>query len=126
MCVKAATSSSSKREQEQQEEAGRTFSARPVGEKEKKMTKTNPLGVLAAVAGAALVAVGLLVLMLVVEVSPAEATLPGKNGKIAYLGFDGNDPEIYTIYSPAEGVGSRSHATTPKATRLPTRPIARR
>jgi Tol biopolymer transport system component len=36
--------------------------------------------------------------MLVVEVSPAEATLPGKNGKIAYLGFDGNDPEIYTIY----------------------------
>jgi hypothetical protein len=33
---------------------------------EKKMVKTNPSGVLAAAAGAALVGVGLLVLMLVV------------------------------------------------------------
>jgi len=45
------------------------------------MTKTNHLGALAAVAGA-LVAVGLLVLMLVmVEARPAGATFPGKNGK---------------------------------------------
>jgi Tol biopolymer transport system component len=47
-----------------------------------------------AVAGA-LVAVGLLVLM--VEARPAEATFPGKNGKIAYVDWDGHDLEIYTI-----------------------------
>src|SRR5829696_5626770 len=29
----------------------------------------------------------------------AEATFPGKNGRIAYLGYDGNDYEIYTINS---------------------------
>jgi hypothetical protein len=49
---------------------------------EKRMARTNHLGTLAAVAvGAALTAVGLVVLM-VVEVCPAEATFPGKNGKI--------------------------------------------
>jgi len=44
------------------------------------------------------VAVGLLVLMMVVvEVQPAEATFPGKNGKIAYVSSDGHVQEIYTI-----------------------------
>jgi hypothetical protein len=60
--------------------------------------KTNHVGTLAAAAGA-LVAAGLLVLMLlvVVEARPAEATFPGKNGKIAYSSWDGQDYEIYTI-----------------------------
>jgi Tol biopolymer transport system component len=58
----------------------------------KKMVKTNPLGALAA---GALVAVGLLVVMLlVVEARPAEATFPGKNGRIAYSVLDSG---IYTI-----------------------------
>jgi Tol biopolymer transport system component len=33
---------------------------------------------------------------------PAEATFAGQNGNIAYMGFDGNDYEIYTT-SPAGG-----------------------
>ncbi len=65
------------------------------------MVKTNPLGALAAAVGA-LVAVGLLVLMLVVvQPRPAGATFPGPNGKIAYAADDGGsggiDSEIYTI-----------------------------
>jgi hypothetical protein len=61
------------------------------------MAKTKHFGPLAAAAGA-LVAVGLVVLiMLVVEVRPAEATFPGKPGKIAYAGRDATDFEIYTI-----------------------------
>ena len=89
------------------------------------MVKTNHLGALAATAGA-LVAVGLLMLMMLVgEVRPAEATFPGKlkvgggsrfnvtdnttndytpsyspNGKeIVYrnTGFNGRHNEIYTI-----------------------------
>jgi Tol biopolymer transport system component len=47
------------------------------------------------------VAVGLVVLIMlvVVEAGPAEATFPGKPGKIAYEGKDGanGDYEIYTI-----------------------------
>jgi TolB protein len=63
-----------------------------------RMAKTNRLGALAAVGAATLVAVGLLVLvMLVLELRPAEATFPGQNGKIAYVGWDGHDREIYTI-----------------------------
>ena len=90
------------------------------------MVKTNPLGALAATAGT-LVAVGLLMLvMVVVEVRPAEATFPGKHNvgggggsfnvtdnttndytpsyspsgkKIAYRGSgsDGRHNDIYTI-----------------------------
>ena len=57
----------------------------------------NPLGALAAVAGM-LAAVGSLMLMLVVvDARPAEATFPGLPGNIAYTGFDGTDKEIYTI-----------------------------
>src|SRR5918999_6149422 len=67
------------------------------------MTKTNQWGALAAAAGT-LVAVGLLLLiMVVVEAGPAEATFPGKPGKIAYQGNDGNDAEIYTIKSGGGG-----------------------
>jgi Tol biopolymer transport system component len=36
----------------------------------------------------------------------AEATFPGKNGRIAYSGHDGNDYEIYTI-NPNGGMPSR-------------------
>jgi Tol biopolymer transport system component len=61
----------------------------------KMIAKTNHLGALAAAVGA-LVAVGLLVLMLV-DVRPAQATFPGKPAKIAYEGDDGNDSEIYSI-----------------------------
>jgi hypothetical protein len=66
-------------------------------EEKKIVAHTNRFGALAAVAGA-LVAVGLLALvLLVVEVRPAEATFPGQNGRIAYRGWDGHDREIYTI-----------------------------
>ena len=61
------------------------------------MVKTNPFGALAEVGGA-LVAVGLLVLMLVVvEVRPAGATFPGNSGRIAYQSDQDGDLEIYTI-----------------------------
>jgi Tol biopolymer transport system component len=61
------------------------------------MAKTEHFWALAAAAGATLVAVGLLMLMLVVGgVRPAEAAFPGTPGKIAYSGSDG-DYEIYTI-----------------------------
>jgi hypothetical protein len=62
------------------------------------MAKTDHWGALAAAAGA-LVAGGLLLLIMlvVVEARPAEATFPGKSGKIAYQGYDGQDYEIYTI-----------------------------
>jgi hypothetical protein len=64
------------------------------------MAKTNHWGPLAA-AGGTLVAVGLVVLIMlvIVEARPAEATFPGKPGKIAYSGYDGpnGDREIYTI-----------------------------
>ena len=67
------------------------------------IAKTNHLEALAAAVGA-LVAVGLLLLiMVVVEAGPAEATFPGKPGKIAYQGNDGNDAEIYTIKSGGGG-----------------------
>jgi hypothetical protein len=51
---------------------------------------------LLAVAAAGLLAtVGLFVVVLYAQ--PAEANFPGKPGKIAYAGFDGQDFEIYTI-----------------------------
>jgi hypothetical protein len=79
------------------------------------MAKTNHWGALAPAAGT-LVAVGLLVLiMVVVEASPAEATFPGNPGKkIAYSGYDGQHFEIYSI-NP--GGGARSNLpTTPRTT----------
>jgi hypothetical protein len=71
------------------------------------MAKTNHLGALEA--AGTLVAVGLvLLIMVVVEASPAEATFPGNPGKIAYSGYDGQDFEIYTINS---GGGARFNVT---------------
>jgi Tol biopolymer transport system component len=64
------------------------------------VAKTKYVGALAAAAGA-LVAVGLLLLMMLVgEVPPAGATFPGKNGKIAYVGGDLN---IYTVNPGGRG-----------------------
>jgi Tol biopolymer transport system component len=50
--------------------------------------------------------VGLLVAVLYAQ--PAEANFPGKPGKIAYAGFDGQDYEIYTI---KPGGGGRLNVT---------------
>jgi TolB protein len=62
----------------------------------KQMAKANRGGALAAIAGA-LAGVGFLVLMLMVGGRPAEATFPGKNGKIAFVGYGGRG--IYNIYT---------------------------
>src|SRR5215213_6305749 len=63
----------------------------------KKMWKISRLEALAVAAGA-LVAGGLLVLMMVlVEAQPAEATFPGQNGRIAYHSLTKTDYEIFTI-----------------------------
>ena len=72
------------------------------------MAKTIHWGTPAA--AGMLVAVGLLLLivLVVVESRPAEAAFPGKSGKIAYSGNDGNDYEIYTI---TPGGGSRLQIT---------------
>ena len=51
---------------------------------------------LGTLASAAVVACA--VALLVVS-EKAEATFPGKNGRIAYSGYDGNDYEIYTVNS---------------------------
>jgi hypothetical protein len=73
------------------------------------MAKTNRFGALVAMAGVTLVAVGLLgLMMLVVEVHPAEATFPGKNVKIAYVASDGHDRETFTI---DPGGGNRVQVT---------------
>jgi Tol biopolymer transport system component len=66
------------------------------------MAKTNHWGALAA--AGTLVAVGLIVLfMVVIEASPAEATFPGNPGKIAYSAHDAQDFELYTINSGGGG-----------------------
>ena len=66
-----------------------------------------------AAAAGALVAVGLLLLMMlvVVEARPAEATFPGKPGKIVYSGRDApnGDYEIYTINPGGEGKVKQSY-----------------
>jgi hypothetical protein len=76
--------------------AGSRASPRPLGKE--YLVRTVTLGhfraALLAAAGGLLAAVGLLV---VPYAQPAEANYPGKSGKIAYTGYDGNDPEIYTI-----------------------------
>jgi hypothetical protein len=45
----------------------------------------------------AVVAVACAIALLAISQKRAEATFPGKNGRIAYQGHDGNDYEIYTI-----------------------------
>ena len=58
------------------------------------LAKSDYLGALATAVVATLVAVGVLGL---VEVRPAEATVPGKNGKIAFQSDGGGSYEIYTM-----------------------------
>jgi len=57
----------------------------PFSEKEEKVPKTNHWGAVSAAAGT-LVALGLLltIMLVVLEARPAEATFPGKSGKLAY------------------------------------------
>src|ERR671910_2622644 len=66
-----------------------------------KMARTNHFGALATAVGVLLAVV--LLILLAVEVGPAEATFPGKPGKIAFAGSDGNDYEIYTIKAGGGG-----------------------
>lgn len=80
------------------------------------MAKTKNVGALASAAGA-LVAVGLLMMVMVVQPRPAGATFPGPNGKIAYTVL--NDSGIYTI-----NPGGEARRKSPWATHLPTRPMA--
>ena len=70
-----------------------------------KSVRLNHLraALLAVAAAGLLAAVGLLVVVLYAQ--PAEANFPGKPGKIAYAGFDGNDFELYTI--KADGGGKK-------------------
>ena len=58
------------------------------------MAKSNHLVALATAVVATLVAV---VVLGLVEVRPAEATFPGKNGKIAFQSDGGGSYEIYTM-----------------------------
>ena len=62
-----------------------------------KTVRLNHLraALLAVAAAGLLAAVGLFVVVLYAH--PAEANFPGKPGKIAFAGYDGQDYEIYTI-----------------------------
>ncbi len=65
------------------------------------MAKTDRLGALAAVVGLlAVVGLRIVLMMLIVEVKPAEATFPGKNGRIAY---ERNFSVLYTINPNGSG-----------------------
>jgi hypothetical protein len=82
--------------------AGNRTPLRPFGRgKIVKTVRLNHLGgaLLATAAACLLAAVGLVVLY----AQSAEATFPGKPGKIAYSGYDGNDLEIYTINTGGGG-----------------------
>jgi hypothetical protein len=52
--------------------------------------------------------VAVLVACLLAVSKEAEATFPGRPGKIAYAGYEGPDPEIYTIKA---GGGGRFNVT---------------
>jgi len=64
------------------------------GREGESVAKSNHLGVLATAVVATLVAV---VVLGLVEVLPAEATLSGKNGKIAFQSDGGGNYDIYTM-----------------------------
>jgi hypothetical protein len=74
------------------------------------------IALLAVAAAGLLAAVGLVILY----AQPAEANYPGKPGKIAYAGRDGNDWDIYMI-NPGGGAGSTSPKTKRMTSSLPTR-----
>jgi hypothetical protein len=74
-----------------------------LSERKNKMAKTDHWGALAAAAGTLAAVAMLLLIMVVVEARPAEATFPGKPGKIAFSGYDGQDYEIYTIKAGGGG-----------------------
>jgi TolB protein len=68
------------------------------------MARTNHFGAMAAAAGT-LVAVGLVMLiMVVVEARPAEATFPGNNGRIAFGKVGALDSHIFTIDPDGSGL----------------------
>jgi len=68
-----------------------------------KTVRLNHLraALLAVAAAGLLAAVGLFVVVLYAH--PAEANFPGKPGKIAFAGYDGQDYDIYTINSGGGG-----------------------
>jgi dipeptidyl aminopeptidase/acylaminoacyl peptidase len=70
-----------------------SFSSR-FGKEGESVANSNHLGTLATAVVATLVAVGMLGL---VEVRPAEATFPGKNGKIAFQRGRGSSYDIYKM-----------------------------
>jgi Tol biopolymer transport system component len=67
----------------------------------KSVTRRTYLGALAPAVAATLAAVGVLGL---VEMRPAEATFPGKNGKIAFQSDAGGNYEIYTMNRNGEKI----------------------
>lgn len=69
------------------------------------MAKTNHFGAMAPATGT-LVAVGLVVLimMVVVEAHPEEATFPGKYGRIAFVTEGALDSHIFTINPDGSGL----------------------
>ena len=69
--------------------------------------RTLYLPVLIAVAVAVACAVALSALS-----EKAEATFPGKNGRIAYANYDGTDYEIYTINPDGSGKTQLTHNNT--------------
>ena len=85
---------------------GRFFSPRPLA-KGADDGQEQPLGGTGG-SGWTLVAVGLLLTMVVVEARPAEATFPGKNGKIAFVRDGPLDSHIFTIYPDGSGLAKIS------------------
>jgi Tol biopolymer transport system component len=91
------------------EKAG-LFSPCPLAKKEQRGWPRPITGGALTVAAGTLVAVGLVVLIMlvVVEARPAEATFPGKNGRIAY---DANGV-IYTVHPDGSGKTRVTNPTT--------------
>ena len=80
------------------------------GEKRGSLAKSDYLGALATAVVATLVAVGVLRL---VEVRPAEATFPGKNGKMAFQSDRGGSYEIYTMNRNGKKIDKLTTNRTP-------------
>jgi Tol biopolymer transport system component len=76
------------------------------------MAKTYHLSALAAGVGA-LVAVGMLMLIMLGLAEPAGAAFPGKNGKLAFVSERDGNPEIYTMNSDGTGVKRLTNSPGP-------------